>query len=237
MRDLAFGALVHADRQPRLRRDSRPVRAASATPSCGASTSTVGWAAASPPPIAAGAARGGGCGAQGRSALRPRTGFRRNPMTACCSASSGAGHVRFRGAEAPVRRTAAARTTASGGRDGRAAHQAYVAMAAPQAVLRAPRRSLGTQMLPYRSAKRLVDIDQGTANRWTRCCRNPARCAINRGEGLQRADRLHGNLALQLRQVEHGTVRSYRLFPLRRFALEVRISPRRPASSSICPPA
>lgn len=30
--------------------------------------------------------------------------------------------------------------------------------------------------------------------------------AINRGEGLQRPERLGASLALQLRQVEHGTV-------------------------------
>ena len=45
--------------------------------------------------------------------------------------------------------------------------------------------------------------------------------AINRGEGLQRPERLGGSLALQLRQVEHGTVRSYRLFPLDGFTLRV----------------
>jgi hypothetical protein len=45
--------------------------------------------------------------------------------------------------------------------------------------------------------------------------------AINRGEDLQRPERLSGNLALQLRHVEHGTVRSYRLFPKSGFSLRV----------------
>jgi len=46
--------------------------------------------------------------------------------------------------------------------------------------------------------------------------------AINRGEGLLRPERLAGSLALQVRQVEGGTVRSYRLFSLERFALRVK---------------
>jgi hypothetical protein len=45
--------------------------------------------------------------------------------------------------------------------------------------------------------------------------------AIDRGEGLHRPERLGGSLALQLRQVEHGTIRSYRLFPLNGFTLRV----------------
>ena len=75
------------------------------------------------------------------------------------------------------------------------------------------------KMLPYRSAKQLVDIVTGSGT--------PADLvpkllhAINRGEGLQRPERLGGNLALQLRHVEQGTVRSYRLFPLSGFFMQV----------------
>jgi serine/threonine protein kinase len=97
-------------------------------------------------------------------------------------------------------------------------HREYVAMARRRYFFE--RRDLGWErMLPYRSAKRMADIVRGT---------EPAAPliaellhAINRGEGLQRPARLGGHLALQLRQVEHGTVRSYRLFPAERFDLEV----------------
>jgi serine/threonine protein kinase len=75
------------------------------------------------------------------------------------------------------------------------------------------------RMLPYRSAKRMVDI--------VRAKELPSDLvpqlldAINRGEGLQRPERLGPNLALQLRHVENGTVRSYRLFPASQFMLLV----------------
>lgn len=44
---------------------------------------------------------------------------------------------------------------------------------------------------------------------------------INRGEGLFHPSRLGGGLALQVRKVENGTIRSYRLFPANRFALSI----------------
>ena len=45
--------------------------------------------------------------------------------------------------------------------------------------------------------------------------------AINRGEGLTDPRRLGDALALRVRVVEHGTVRSYRLFPGERFKLNL----------------
>ena len=45
--------------------------------------------------------------------------------------------------------------------------------------------------------------------------------AINRGEGLTDPRRLSDALALRVRVVEHGTVRSYRLFPGERFKLDL----------------
>jgi hypothetical protein len=44
--------------------------------------------------------------------------------------------------------------------------------------------------------------------------------AISRGEGLAKPQRLQGDLALQLRDVEKGTIRSYRIFPKTKFTLE-----------------
>ena len=75
------------------------------------------------------------------------------------------------------------------------------------------------KMLPYRSAKRMVEIVRGEMpiDELT----SEILHAINRGEGLQRPERLGASLALQLRQVEHGTVRSYRLFPVEGFGLQV----------------
>ncbi len=97
-------------------------------------------------------------------------------------------------------------------------HREYVAMTRRKHFFE--RRDTGWErMLPYRSAKRMVDIVCGVET--------PAPLiaellhAINRGEGLQCPERLGSSLALQLRHVEHGTVRSYRLFPADRFSLEV----------------
>lgn len=99
-----------------------------------------------------------------------------------------------------------------------AAHREYVAMTRRKQFFER-RDGVWERMLPYRSAKRMVDIVQG---------KEPLDGlvpqlleAINRGEGLQRPERLGANLALQLREVENGTARSYRLFPLRQFSLEV----------------
>jgi len=52
--------------------------------------------------------------------------------------------------------------------------------------------------------------------------------AVNRGEGVFDNRRLRGKLALQVRQVEAATVRSYRVFPAERFELV----PQEPAQAS-----
>jgi hypothetical protein len=52
--------------------------------------------------------------------------------------------------------------------------------------------------------------------------------AVNRGEGVFDNRRLRGKLALQVRQVEAGTIRSYRVFPSDRFELV----PQEPAQAS-----
>jgi serine/threonine protein kinase len=99
-----------------------------------------------------------------------------------------------------------------------AKHRDYVAMARRKQFFE--RRDTGWErMLPYRSAKRMMDVvtDPAAIGDLTEELLH----GINRGEGLQRPERLGGSLALQLRQVEHGTVRSYRLFPLDGFTLHV----------------
>ena len=97
-------------------------------------------------------------------------------------------------------------------------HREYVAMARRKHFFER-RDTSWEKMLPYRSAKRMVEIVRGatTIDELT----SEILHAINRGEGLQRPERLGASLALQLRQVEHGTVRSYRLFPVEGFGLQV----------------
>jgi serine/threonine protein kinase len=97
-------------------------------------------------------------------------------------------------------------------------HRNYIAMARRKHFFERRDKSW-EKMLPYRSAKRMVEIVRGAEP--VTALTNEVLNAINRGEGLQRADRLSGNLALQLRHVEHGTVRSYRLFPLIGFDLTI----------------
>lgn len=98
------------------------------------------------------------------------------------------------------------------------AHRDYVAMTRRKHFFER-RDSSWEKMLPYRSAKRMVDIVRGDEPVVT--LTTEILHAINRGEALQRPERLGGSLALQLRLVEHGTVRSYRLFPLAGFSLAV----------------
>jgi len=98
-------------------------------------------------------------------------------------------------------------------------HQSYVAMARRRAFFE--RRDSGwTSMLPYRTGQRMLALFSGE--------RLPTRVlpdllhAINRGEGVTDPERLGGSLALQVREVERGTIRSYRLYPRDRFSLTVR---------------
>lgn len=99
------------------------------------------------------------------------------------------------------------------------AHRSYIAMARRRNFFE--RRDNGWRsMLPYRTADRLVNIVRN--RKAPEALRMNLLNAINRGEGLLRPERLAGSLALQVRQVEGGTVRSYRLFPLERFALRVK---------------
>ncbi|WP_460086529.1 methylation-associated defense system protein kinase MAD6 [Pseudomonas sp. H1_B04] len=97
-------------------------------------------------------------------------------------------------------------------------HREYVAMARRRHFFER-RDASWEKMLPYRSAKRMVEIVRGETS--IDALTSVILHAINRGEGLQRPERLGTSLALQLRQVEHGTVRSYRLFPVEGFSLQV----------------
>lgn len=97
-------------------------------------------------------------------------------------------------------------------------HQRYVAMTRRRLFFE--RRDEGwRQMLPYRAAEELLQSihnKQLPATALPRLLR-----AISRGEGLSSPERLGGQLALQVRKVEKGAIRSYRVFPADRFTLSV----------------
>lgn len=82
------------------------------------------------------------------------------------------------------------------------------------------------QLIPYAAATRMLALlEQGTDP--TEAAQ-PILEAINRGEGITHTSRLKGKLALQVRQVENGTLRSYRVFDSSLFELH----PQVPAQSS-----
>ncbi|HJL02365.1 MAG TPA: protein kinase [Polyangiaceae bacterium LLY-WYZ-15_(1-7)] len=100
------------------------------------------------------------------------------------------------------------------------AHQRYVAMARRRSFFE--RRDAGwRQMLPYRAGERMLELVRGEPSPGILHGEVLPKIirAINRGEGLSDPDRLGGKLALQVRHVERGTIRSYRVFPVDRFSL------------------
>jgi hypothetical protein len=99
-----------------------------------------------------------------------------------------------------------------------ATHQAYVAMARRRAFFE--RRDGGWKtMLPYHTAERMLGLVRG--EHLPEVCLPDLLHAINRGEGLSDPERLGGNLALQVREVEGGSIRSYRIYPKERFSLVI----------------
>jgi len=73
-------------------------------------------------------------------------------------------------------------------------------------------------MLPYSTVEHFLSLIAGSADLGDEAKR--ILLAINRGEGLtNHPERLGGKLALRVRRVENGTVRSYRLFDGDAFSL------------------
>jgi hypothetical protein len=98
------------------------------------------------------------------------------------------------------------------------AHQRYVALLRRRSFFE--RRDTGWKsMLPYRSASRMLSII--TERELPGDLLREILDGINRGEGLTNPRILRGNLALQVREVENGSIRSYRLFPAERFSLNL----------------
>jgi serine/threonine protein kinase len=98
------------------------------------------------------------------------------------------------------------------------AHQRYVAMLRRRSFFE--RRDNGWKgMVPYRSAERLLSIV--TKREVPIDLLREILDGINRGEGLSDPKILQGRMALQVREVENGSIRSYRLFPFERFSIDL----------------
>lgn len=97
-------------------------------------------------------------------------------------------------------------------------HRRFIAMARRRAFFE--RRDAGWRhMLPYKTAEDLLAIVRG--ERKPEELLGSLLVAINRGEGLTRPERIGNHLALEVRRVEGGSVRSYRLYPRDHFSLSL----------------
>lgn len=102
----------------------------------------------------------------------------------------------------------------NGGAGRVAAHQAYLALMRRRTYFER-RDAAWTQMLPYRSAGHLLALVRN-GETFDEVLQNLLH-ALNRGEGLAKPQLLGARLAIRVRHVEKGTIRSYRLFPAERF--------------------
>ena len=96
-------------------------------------------------------------------------------------------------------------------------HRAYVAMAKRRYFFESRDDETWRRMVPYRSAWDLLDYVEG--RRSLDSALQEILAALNRGEGLTDPATLGDGLALQVRTVENGTIRNYRLFPKTGFSL------------------
>lgn len=74
------------------------------------------------------------------------------------------------------------------------------------------------RLLPYKSSESMLALISGEHDPHEEASHIIS--AINKGEGIFDSGRLKGRLALQVRNVEQGTIRSYRLFPSSYFRLD-----------------
>ena len=95
-------------------------------------------------------------------------------------------------------------------------HRNYVAISRRRHFFECRDNSWRT-LVPYASARRMVEMIDGKIDPQSATLEMIR--AINRGEGVFDSSRLRGKLALQVRQVDGATVRSYRVFPAARFGL------------------
>jgi serine/threonine protein kinase len=73
------------------------------------------------------------------------------------------------------------------------------------------------RLLPYKSSESMLELIHNIKDSQAEALKIIQ--AINKGEGVFEGGRLQGKLALQVRNVEQGTIRSYRLFPAKHFEL------------------
>ncbi|XXT21723.1 protein kinase [Sorangium sp. So ce429] len=98
------------------------------------------------------------------------------------------------------------------------AHRRFIAMARRRAFYE--RRDTGWRsMLPYKTADELLSLVRGDSK--PEGLLERLLIAINRGEGLTRPERIGNNLALEVRRVVGGSVRSYRVYSRERFSLSL----------------
>jgi hypothetical protein len=96
-------------------------------------------------------------------------------------------------------------------------HRSYVAVAKRRYFFESRDDETWRRMIPYRSAWDLLEYVEG--RRSADLALQDVLAALNRGEGLTDPAALGDGLALQVRTVDNGTIRNYRLFPRPRFSL------------------
>lgn len=100
------------------------------------------------------------------------------------------------------------------------AHRRYLGWARRRYFFEAIAEDRWRPMLPYRSVHQFLRLLHSPAA--AQEALPGILAAINRGEGLSNPRRLGDALALRVREVPGGTIRSYRLFPADQFALATR---------------
>ncbi|WMP19482.1 methylation-associated defense system protein kinase MAD6 [Thiothrix lacustris] len=98
-------------------------------------------------------------------------------------------------------------------------HQHFVGMLRRKAWFEARGEEQRQDLSVYRSAKDLLSLLRGTTD--LDQAKQRMIHAMNRGEGLYDPDRFQGQLAMQVRRVDKGTIRSFRLFPADVFSMKV----------------
>ncbi|MCC5841970.1 MAG: protein kinase [Opitutales bacterium] len=96
-------------------------------------------------------------------------------------------------------------------------HRRYVAMVRRRHFFEC-RDPSWERLLPYKSSASMLKLVQGINDPVAEAARIIR--AINKGEGVFESNALGNKLALQVRSVDQGTVRCYRLFPAKHFRLE-----------------
>ncbi len=110
-------------------------------------------------------------------------------------------------------------TSLSAGAQRYQAHGQYVGMLRRKLYFEG-RSERWRNMLSYHSAERLMSLLRGEEQ--LDAIKQRVIFAINRGEGLYNPAMFNAQLAMQVRRVEKGTIRSYRVFPAEVFSIEVK---------------